>query len=105
MRFLLHFFLPLGGTLAALAEGAFLDGVLAMVVNVWSVRCNRGSNFVSYRIWRHGFKRGVGWQDNPCPFFDSLDEQQISGAVSSKSRTWYHPHSRGKDSINLALGI
>ena len=29
------------------------------------------------------------WRDNPRPFFDGLTEQRISGAESSKSRTWY----------------
>jgi hypothetical protein len=34
-------------------------------------------------------RRGVLWRDNPRPFFDGLKEQRISGAESSKSRTWY----------------
>ena len=34
-------------------------------------------------------RRGVLWRDNPRPFFDGLKEQRISGAESTKSRTWY----------------
>jgi hypothetical protein len=37
--------------------------------------------------WRRG--AAVVWRDNPRPFFDGLKEQRISGAESSKSRTWY----------------
>ena len=46
------------------------------------------------RFCEGGWERRGGcvcmWlQGNPRPFFDGLKEQQISGAESSKSWTWY----------------
>ena len=42
--------------------------------------------------WGREGRRGVLWRDNPRPFFDGLKEQRISGAESSKSRTWYETY-------------
>ena len=69
-----------------------MDGVLAMVGNgMGEESCSMKS---LKRFCEGGWERRGGcvcmWlQGNPRPFFDGLKEQQISGAESSKSRTWY----------------